>query len=86
MRPLALGPDKWDGTLNHRRELQTAYNAQHHRCPECRSEEIATTLTGSLLPNSPNVPDRNRAWCICGWKGIVHNLLPKNSVKWSVSK
>ncbi len=69
----------------------TEYNNQHQACPNCGSNKVYKTLLGGPsvihedyeeLLGGPSVihedyEDDNRARCDpCGWKGIVHNLLP----------
>ena len=40
-------------------------------CPKCGSHDTRQTYAGYVPPN----PDRNRAWCSCGWKGEVCDMM-----------
>lgn len=48
-----------------------AYYAAHKACPACGGQGIETTCVGYAEP-----PDKNRARCGCGWRGIVDDLAP----------
>lgn len=54
------------------------YENQHQVCPDCGSKSIESTTIGYIVPNGDytNHKDNNAARCGCGWKGVVHNLLP----------
>lgn len=46
------------------------YYQRHACCPVCYSQDMEQTTIGCLLGY-----DTNAAHCICGWKGIVHDLI-----------
>lgn len=50
------------------------YYEQHAVCPRCfsRDKALEQGTVGTLLDY-----DQNRATCDCGWRGIVHELIPK---------
>jgi len=50
------------------------YCKQHKCCPRCGGQSITRTLSGNI---SEPLADRNSAVCDCGWKGIVHDLVPE---------
>ncbi len=37
-------------------------------CPRCGSKSFGSTTMGRM------VPDRNRAWCKCGWRGYMWEM------------
>lgn len=47
------------------------YRMNHRCCPVCGDDNIETTCMGFL-----GLVDRNKAGCGCGWKGIVHDMVP----------
>ena len=47
------------------------YSKQHQACPKCGSDNIVSTTCGY------GQPDRNNAYCDCGWEGIVDELKPE---------
>jgi hypothetical protein len=56
------------------------YHELHRACPKCNEEDIVTTCLGIIANDWTDVKDTNRAECInCGWKGIFHDLVPKDS-------
>ena len=60
------------------------YRRIHKYCPRCGSGRISRTVVG--FPFDPNnktaYKDKNRATCdFCGWKGIVHDLVPGRNVR-----
>lgn len=48
------------------------YEALHAACPKCGSLDVYSTTMASLGDK-----DGNKAACLCGWKGIVHDMVPK---------
>lgn len=48
------------------------YYKSHVACPVCGSVETGQTYLGFLRP-----PDLNKAWCSCGWEGVVDDLKGK---------
>ena len=65
-------------------ELWTEYNRLHACCPQCGSSSIEQTLMGHVLPEDAtlnDINDTNTASCGCGWKGVVHKMLPKFRAK-----
>lgn len=60
------------------------YRRIHKYCPRCGSGSISRTVVD--FPFDPNnktaYKDRNRTTCdSCGWKGIVHDLVPGRNVR-----
>lgn len=53
--------------------MNEKYYKQHQCCPRCGGQSITRTLSGNI---SEPLADRNSAVCDCGWKGIVHDLVP----------
>lgn len=47
------------------------YQAKHAACPQCGSTDIEQTCMGFFGDE-----DHNRAVCVCGWRGIVHDMVP----------
>jgi len=47
------------------------HNIDHVACPKCGNTSLETTCVGYIGE------DRNRATCECGWKGTVHDMVPK---------
>ena len=67
-------------TLKEYNDIMDKYRAQHRCCPICSSRNYSTTLVGFFLDaNHPDdYKDRNSVHCLdCGWKGIVHDLVPE---------
>lgn len=53
------------------------YYERHSACPKCGSDEVESKTAGIIMGR-----DRNPATCInrgCGWRGFVHDLVPKKS-------
>lgn len=52
------------------------YHRRHHACPQCGAVEVEQTCMGVVIPESVEqmVDNRNRAFCVCGWEGKVHDL------------
>jgi hypothetical protein len=48
------------------------YYAQHKACPKCGNTKTGQTYVGFLQH-----PYTNKAWCSCGWSGIVDDLKPE---------
>ena len=69
----------WDKRMAAQKEMFRKYNENHRRCPDCSGLELETTLMGCIQMTDDHV-DSNYAYCSCGWKGIVHDLLPFNHV------
>jgi hypothetical protein len=54
------------------------YASMHRVCPQCGGVDIETTCIGMIYaPGVKHMQDTNRAACHCGWRGIVHDLLPE---------
>ncbi len=60
-----------------------AYDREHAVCPVCRGDNVCTTTMGILWLPGQAIKDTNRATCICGWKGIRHDMIahPTNPEK-----
>lgn len=57
------------------------YYENHRFCPICGNNKLEYTCVGYLDI------DRNRATCICGWRGIVDNLIDhKITLKEKINK
>lgn len=52
------------------------YHRMHCVCPKCGGKEIESTTIGYVIHDADTGRDENPAFCRCGWKGIVHDLLP----------
>jgi len=52
--------------------MNETYYKQHLCCPRCGGRSI----TRNTLSSTGELLDRNNAVCDCGWKGIVHDLVP----------
>lgn len=59
------------------------YAAQHCVCPGCRlTGSVETTTVGVMYPQgtkAEQMHDTNDAVCVCGWRGRVHDLLPRKA-------
>jgi len=51
------------------------YRLDHRYCPKCRSGSIGETIAGKIVLDLSITKDENEAVCVCGWKGIVHDLV-----------
>ena len=56
------------------------YWSLHSKCPKCKSDMVETTLLFLFESRNENgvyevKKDRNCASCLCGWKGIVHDMV-----------
>lgn len=61
-------------------EILSEYKKQHRVCPKCKSTHYWQTLSKWVcdLKHPENYKDRNRVRCCsCGWKGIIHDLIPE---------
>ncbi len=60
--------------------IRQQYDRLHARCPECGQDEIYRTCVGGYFGSSlESWVDENAATCRCGWHGIVHDLVPRQS-------
>jgi hypothetical protein len=56
------------------------YYKSHARCPDCKATRSTTqTYMGYIMVigREEDYKDENRSECRCGWKGIVHDMLPE---------
>jgi predicted RNA-binding Zn-ribbon protein involved in translation (DUF1610 family) len=55
-----------------------SYYLLHAVCPNCKQDNIEQTCVGYFMSeDGPKNRDGNRATCgNCGWRGIVHDLVP----------
>lgn len=53
--------------------MNETYHKQHQCCPKCGGQSITRTHGGYI--GAPPI-DCNNAVCDCGWRGIVHDLVP----------
>lgn len=63
-------------------QIHEIYETLHCCCPKCGSQDIETTCMGYYFTSLETACDRNRASCVCGWIGILHDLTekPKNEL------
>lgn len=69
----------WEREKQERKKQKREYRKQHCACPKCESGEgISQTC---MMPFEPWPEDRtNRAdCCLCGWSGVVHDLVEEKS-------
>ena len=69
--------DKWQAEKEAEKIKQeyVDYYKNHKACPQCGKTDICST-TGPWGPTPyQRGIDRNKAWCDCGWKGIVDDLV-----------
>ena len=53
---------------------RTEYRDAHSACPACGHDDVEQTCGGAVMFRGDE--DHNHATCPCGWKGIVHELVP----------
>lgn len=53
--------------------LESEYILAHTCCPACGSEHVEQNCGPVMLGDE----NRNGARCPCGWRGLVHDLLPR---------
>lgn len=53
------------------------YAENHKCCPKCNSDYIESQTRGFLFIDGIDYEDKNKAFCKCGWSGIVHDLVRK---------
>ena len=57
------------------------YESLHRLCPACGSDRMERTCVGMVYgvdAKAEEMCDDNRAMCVCGWRGIVHDCGPSN--------
>jgi hypothetical protein len=55
---------------------QRLYNKLHKLCPLCSNHSVGRTFAGPIAILGENYEDKiNDAWCRCGWKGKVNDLI-----------
>jgi len=60
-----------------KKEIEGAYYAIHFRCPKCGGINIESSTVGYIpLGGDFEFKDENWAKCDCGWRGIIHDLVP----------
>ncbi len=59
-----------------RNEAIAMYYVKHAACPKCGSTSNEQTCAGFAMFGRETDIDGNRVRCECGWKGIVHDLVP----------
>ena len=54
------------------------YHREHEACPCCGSTHIGSTLLAFVLTvgKEDEYRDANSCHCKCGWRGIIHDLVP----------
>lgn len=67
---------------------QEEYYLQHSNCPNCLDDNL--TITDKLIKftGKNDFMDDNKVRCDCGWRGIVHDLVPDapTNVPYDLSK
>jgi hypothetical protein len=58
------------------KDFREQYDKLHAVCPVCKSASIEVSCVGCLMDNLETARDANRAQCECGWRGIVHDMVP----------
>lgn len=56
--------------LQDRKSFVKEYHKLHSVCPKCLTKNFERTTMGFSGDT-----DRNRCRCICGWVGVVHDLI-----------
>lgn len=59
-----------------RRAASDKYYGEHACCPECGRQDLSQTTVGYIAFPGQQYCDGNKAWCSCGWKGIVDQMVP----------
>lgn len=64
-------------------KFRAEYAEQHSACPNCGRKCEGKTYMGYVVnvadgqvTNADTYQDQNQTDCVCGWKGIVHELVP----------
>lgn len=59
--------------------LRKIYNKNHRVCPRCKQRSYTTTLVSFPIYENDfkSYKDLNEVKCICGFNGIVHDLISK---------
>lgn len=66
---------------------QEEYYLQHTNCPNCIDGDYSTTDMLVKFTGDDDFIDNNRVTCTCGWKGLVHDLIPdKKTIEDGLSK
>lgn len=59
---------------------ETAYYDAHAVCPQCGNPSYNMQVTSSAGMSTGGWPtDHNKCWCRCGWRGTVHDLVPRKA-------
>jgi hypothetical protein len=58
--------------------MKDNYYKLHEVCPICKQIPNEQTYMGYINPSDEN-PDENECKCLCGWIGIVHNLIKRKN-------
>ena len=71
--------DKWiELTYKDSRYEERQYRRNHSRCPQCNQvRKFTQTCIGYMFTDPATHVDGNRVYCVCGFEGIVHDLLPE---------
>jgi len=62
--------------------LSKDYYTKHNKCPRCKNDNCEQTTAAIFLSkyNPYRIKkDQNKAACICGWSGTVHDLIEKEA-------
>jgi hypothetical protein len=62
-----------------RTEAYRQYGELHKCCPQCGGKNICQTCIGYVMTDPSKYEDRNQATCQCGWRGVVHDMVPEKS-------
>ena len=58
-------------------ESRQGYYERHACCPNCHTMDFESTTMAYFHGSNDTIYDPNRVYCICGWKGRVYELIPK---------
>lgn len=69
-------------TGSHAFDFMKLYGRSHQCCPNCGGSDLRQSTLLYTVVNPSDFKDRNQARCYsCGWKGIVHALVPVKEAK-----
>lgn len=63
-------PESQERMEETRERIWAEYGFRHANCPQCRNGLVSRSRVGYSYP-----PDLNVAWCQCGWRGTVNDLI-----------
>jgi len=73
-------PEPYIEQWKYAHKVQDQYDVDHAACPKCGNDKLSSTYVGYVLniAHPEKYKDENRVGCKCGWKGITHDMVPKN--------